>query len=82
MSAMLSRPQCVKDDQTSLKSEPKYETFHSRKYILRMLLTCDEHTVNSLIQAAPNPKTYVSRLFLQLSLPNPLKPGVKLRMKM
>ena len=39
-------------------------------------------TIKSLIGGAPNPKTYVSRLVLQLSFPNPLKTGVKSRMKM
>ena len=39
-------------------------------------------TVKPLIQGTPNHKTYVFHLVLQLSLPNLLKPGVKLRMKM
>ena len=40
-------------------------------------------TIKSLIQDAQNPKaSNVSRLVLQLSLPNPLKPGVTSRMKM
>ena len=36
----------------------------------------------SNIRCTQTPNIYVSRLVLQLSLPNPLKPGVKLGMKM
>ena len=36
----------------------------------------------SNIRRTQSPNINVSRLVLQLSLPNPLKPGVKLRMKM
>ena len=36
----------------------------------------------SNIRRTQSKNTNVSRLVLQLSLPNPLKPGVKLRMKM
>ena len=36
----------------------------------------------SNISRTQSQNTKVSRLVLQLSLPNPLKPGVKLRMKM
>ena len=40
-------------------------------------------TIKPLVQVAPNPKNLnVSCILLQLSLLNPLKPGVKLRMKM
>ena len=41
-------------------------------------------TIKSLIWVAPNHKLrcFSSHLILQLSLPNPLKPGVKSRMKM
>ena len=40
-------------------------------------------TIKLLILGTPNPNTLnVSHLILQLSLPNPLKPDVKLRMKM
>ena len=36
----------------------------------------------SNIRRSQSPNINISRLILQLSLPNPLKPGVKLRMKM
>ena len=36
----------------------------------------------SNITRTQSPNINVSRLVLQLSLPNPMKPGVKLRMKM
>ena len=36
----------------------------------------------SNIRRTESPYLNVSRLILQLSLPNPLKPGVKLKMKM
>ena len=36
----------------------------------------------SNIRRTQSPNIIVSRLVLQLSLPNPLKPGVKLRIKM
>ena len=42
---------------------------------------CEEYTVKPLISTHQIPKL-VSRLFLRLSLPNPLTPGVKSRMKM
>ena len=43
---------------------------------------CCKYTIKPLIHSAPNRKTYVSQLVLQLSLGNPLKPGVKSWMKM
>ena len=48
------------------------------------LFTTSEWVYRQLsnIRRTQNQNITVSRLVLQLSLPNPLKPGVKLRMKM
>ena len=43
---------------------------------------CTIYRKTSSIDRTKSQNLIVSNLFLQLALPNPLKPGVKLRMKM
>ena len=46
------------------------------------VLLFDDYRKLSNIRRTQSPNLNVSRLVLQLSLPNPMKPGVKSRMKM
>ena len=57
------------------------ETLYSQKENAVMGIFADYRKVCN-IRGTKSQNLYVSRLILQLSLPNPLKPGVKLRMKM
>ena len=55
-----------------------------KKYNVQVLHWVSQHVYRKVsnTRRAKSQNIIASRLILQLSLPNPLKPGVKLRMKM
>ena len=58
------------------------QLFYSLSFTRSDGRSMDKYCKISNIRRTKSPNLNVSRLVVQLSLPNPMKPGVKLRMKM
>ena len=94
MASILSRPQCVKTIKSpeislvchseSVTEDDKVDNILSNIWVHSKLIWDDyeDYRLFSNIRRAQSQNINVYRLVLQLPLPNPLKPRVKLRMKM
>ena len=84
MAAILSRPQCVKNKSIfySLRGELSLLSLETQLAMHQLTHFTLMHRQTSHMRRTKTQHFNVSRLILQLSLPNPLKPSVISRMKM